>query len=230
MNIALVDDDPIQCNLLSTWLESAGYQCSCFSDGKSFTASLGQTRYHLLLLDWELPDSSGLEILKWLRNELGHSLPIMFVTSRNEETDIVHALRAGADGYLTKPIRQQELLARIEALARRSIFYYPAKGVRQVGPFSIDQHSRQLRKNGSAIELTQKEFRLATHLLGNVGKLISRDELLEEVWGHAVSLNTRTVDTHISRIRKKLELVPESGWNLSAIYQHGYRLDHVEES
>ena len=225
VNIALVDDDPIQCNLLSSWLESAGHQCSCFANGKNFTRSLEHNQYHLLLLDWELPDFSGLEILKWLRQEIGHSLPVMFITGRDEETDIVQALKTGADDYLIKPIRRQELLARIEALLRRSTLYNPTEGVRTVGPFSIDQQSRQLRKNGCAIELTQKEFGLATHLLSNVGKLISRDELLEEVWGHATSLNTRTVDTHVSRIRKKLELVPESGWNLSAIYQHGYRLD-----
>lgn len=229
MNIALVDDDPIQCALLSNWLENAGYHCNCYPSGESFTASLSQTQHHLLLLDWELPGFSGVELLKWLREEVGQSLPVIFITLRDEEADIVQALKTGADDYLIKPLRRQELLARIEALARRSAFYQPPEGIRQIGPFSIDHNSRRLRKNGDTIELTQKEFGLATHLLSNIGKLLSRDELLQEVWGHATSLNTRTVDTHISRIRKKLELVPEQGWNLSAVYQHGYRLDHLGE-
>lgn len=228
MNIALVEDDPIQSNLLSNWLESAGYHCNCFRSGEDFTASLDHEQHHLLLLDWELPDFSGLEILKWLRKKVGHPLPVMFITLRDEETDIVQALKAGADDYLIKPLRQHELLARIEALSRRCAFYHPTGGTRQFGPFSIDQSSRQLRRNGKAIELTQKEFALAAHLLGNIGKLLSRNELLQEVWGHASSINTRTVDTHISRIRKKLELVPEQGWNLSAVYQYGYRLDQLD--
>ena len=228
MNIALVEDDPLQCALLGNWLEGAGYVCHCFSKGEEFTSSPDIDRYHLLLLDWELPDFSGLEILRWLREDNGHSLPVMFITLRDEEKDVVQALKSGADDYLAKPVRRQELLARIEALARRSARYLPSQSVRQIGPFSIDPLSRQLRKNGNAIELTQKEFGLATHMLGNIGRLLSRDELLEEVWGHATSLNTRTVDTHISRIRKKLELVPEQGWNLSAVYQHGYRLDRLE--
>lgn len=228
MNIALVEDDPIQCNLLGNWLKEAGYQCNCYTTGEAFTASLDDNRHQLLLLDWELPGFSGLELLRKLRQEASHSLPVMFITLRDEEEDIVAALKNGADDYLVKPLRKQELLARIEALARRTTDYRPLQGVRQVGPFSIDQRSRRLRRNGSTIELTQKEFGLANHLLGNIGKLLSRDELLEEVWGHAASLNTRTVDTHISRVRKKLELVPEQGWNLCAVYQHGYRLDRLD--
>jgi DNA-binding response OmpR family regulator len=228
VNIALVEDDPIQCKILGSWLEDAGHQCNCYATGEAFIASLDHTRHQMLLLDWELPDFSGMDLLRQLRQEISRSLPVMFITLRAEEADIVEALKSGADDYLVKPLRKQELLARIEALARRTALIQPSQGVQQVGPFSIDQRSRRLRRNGSTIELTQKEFGLATHLLGNIGRLLSRDELLEEVWGHATSLNTRTVDTHISRVRKKLELVPEQGWNLCAIYQHGYRLDRLD--
>ena len=230
VNIALVEDDPVQYNIIRRWLENAGYQCNCYINSEQFTASLKHTSPNLLLLDWGLPDLSGLELLKWLRKERGESLPVIFITGRGEEEDIVQALKTGADDYMVKPLRREELLARIEALGRRSALYQPAQGVKQIGPFSVDHYSRRLRKNGNTVELTQKEFSLASHLLDNIGRLLSRDELLGEVWGHATSLNTRTVDTHISRIRKKLELVPDQGWNLSAVYQHGYRLDRLGEN
>lgn len=227
MNIALVEDDPIQCRVLAHWMEGAGYQSRCFGTGEQFITSLDQDPPHLILLDWELPGISGLELLKQLREQIDHSLPVMFITGRDEEADIVKALKAGADDYLLKPLRRQELLARIEVLARRYAQLHPVDGIRQVGPFRIDLGSRQLHRNGNAIELTQKEFTLATHLLGNISKLLSREELLRKVWGHSKNMNTRTVDTHISRVRRKLSLVPEQGWNLSAVYQHGYRLDRL---
>lgn len=230
MNIALVEDDPVQHRLLGHWLESAGYAYHCYSTGEQFTSSLDQELPQLILLDWELPGISGLELLKQLRSTIGHSLPVMFITGRSEEDDIVHALKNGADDYLLKPLRRQELLARIEVLTRRSSLYPQVDGIRQIGPFRIDLGSRQLHRDGNAIELTQKEFTLATHLLSNISKLLSREELLRKVWGHSNNLNTRTVDTHISRVRKKLSLVPEEGWNLSAVYQHGYRLDRLGES
>ena len=229
MNIALVEDDPVQCRVLAHWLEEAGYQYQSFGSGEAFISSLDHDQPHLILLDWELPGISGLELLKPLRRQIGHSLPVMFITGRDEEADIVQALKAGADDYLLKPLRRQELLARIEVLARRSTQHQPVEGVQEVGPFRIDLGSRQLHRDGNAIELTQKEFILATHLLGNISKLLSREELLRKVWGHSHNLNTRTVDTHISRVRKKLLLVPDQGWNLSAVYQHGYRLDRLGE-
>lgn len=227
MNIALVEDDPLQCTLISRWLEAAGHHCRCYPDGDALRSELPQAGHQLLLLDWELPGHSGLDILQWLRSQPGHDQPVMFLTQRKEEQDIVQALRSGADDYLIKPAREQELLARIEALARRSPSRQTANKLETIGPFTINASSRLLQRNGQPLELTQKEFSLATHLLRNIGKLLTRDELLEKVWGHAASLNTRTVDTHISRVRKKLSLVPEQGWQLSAIYQYGYRLDQL---
>jgi DNA-binding response OmpR family regulator len=227
MNIALVEDDPVQSTLIQRWLESAGHRCRCYPDAHSFRRALTENGHQLLLLDWELPDHSGLEILAWLRGEFGDSLPVMFLTLRHEEQDIVQALRSGADDYLVKPAREQELLARIEALARRSPNCQERGGVEHIGPFTLDLQSRLLQRDGVTLELTHKEFALACLLLRNIGRLLRREELLDQVWGHAATLNTRTVDTHISRIRKKLSLVPEQGWQLSAIYQHGYRLDRM---
>ncbi|MCW8839685.1 MAG: response regulator transcription factor, partial [Gammaproteobacteria bacterium] len=227
--IALVEDDPLQRKAVSSWLNEAGHQCQSFADGHAFLKhSHEHNSYQLLLLDWELPDQSGLELLRRLRQEMGLDLPVMFLTCRAAEDDIVSALQNGADDYLVKPARHRELLARIDALARRHAAAVTANTDLQIGPFELDLHSRQLRKNGQPLSLTQKEFSLAHYLLSNQGHLITRQELLEQVWQQSATINTRTVDTHISRLRKKLELFPEQGWHLSAVYQYGYRLDWLE--
>jgi len=232
MDIALVEDDSLQCTLIKHWLEDAGHRCHCYPHGDALRNEFPQRNHHLVLLDWELPGHSGLDILKWLRTDTKQDLPVIFLTQRQQEEDIVMALRNGADDYLVKPAREQELLARIEALARRSpsaaTEFFPLS----IGPFTIHEHNRLLQKDGQPLELTHKEFALATLLLRNIGKLLSREELMTQVWGYANNLNTRTVDTHVSRVRKKLSLIPEEGWQLSAIYQCGYRLDRlsVEEA
>lgn len=225
MNITFVEDDPIQRKAVCTWLGEAGHQCHCFDSYQSYTDEhpdpAGQD---LLLLDWELPDRSGLELLRSVRQQ-DRNLPVMFLTCRAEEEDIVSALHNGADDYLIKPARRNEFLARIEALTRRKNQAANASLKQHIGPFELDLHSRKLHRHGRLLNLTQKEFSLAHYLLNNIGQLITRQELLEEVWQQSANINTRTVDTHISRLRKKLELLPEHGWHLTAVYQYGYRLD-----
>jgi DNA-binding response OmpR family regulator len=139
----------------------------------------------------------------------------------------VKILRAGADDYLVKPLRKDELLARVEALGRRAKPQPRLADVLKVGDFEIDLGRRRVQRAGRAIELTQKDFDLAVFLFRNVGHLVSRGHILESVWGRSADLNTRTVDTHVSRLRSKLGLVPEQGWRLTAVYQHGYRLETV---
>ena len=232
MKIAFLEDDPIQQKLICSWLEEAGHDCHRFDECTAFLESLDeQNPYDLMLLDWELPDRSGIDLLRWLRSqELAElQFPVMFLTCRDHEDDIVTALRTGADDYLVKPARQKELLARIEALSRRTVRNLGKPARYSVGPFELDPHSRQLHKHGQPLTLTQKEFSLAQYLLSNLGQLVTRQELLEKVWQQSASLNTRTVDTHISRLRRKLELVPEQGWHLTAVYQYGYRLDWLGE-
>ncbi len=229
MNITLVEDDPIQQRLLQHWLEQAGYRCRVFADGAGLMQRLGEAPIDLLLLDWELPDVDGLQLLRWLRERHQDNTPVLFLTMRNSEADVVTALRGGADDYLVKPARQQELLARIEANLRRSRMLTPKeRQPLEIGPFRIEQQTHRLSLNGEPIQLTQKEFSLACHLLGRLGEVVSRDELLEKVWGQPIPQNSRTVDTHISRLRKKLGLHPEHGWRLSSIYQSGYRLDRLD--
>jgi DNA-binding response OmpR family regulator len=227
MNIAIVEDDPIQRATLESWLQEAGHDCFSYASAIDFSSKAQRHVYQVILLDWEMPGMSGIELLDSLRNHHKDTTPVIFITMRDNEGDIVRALQQGADDYLVKPARRQELLARIEARTRGT--RHEDSGQRSIGSIQIDNLRQAISVDGSQVKLTQKEFSLACYLLDNRGRLISRKELLENVWGHSGDLNTRTLDTHISRIRKKLCLTPDRNWQLSAIYQHGYRLDHRVE-
>jgi len=223
--IGLVEDDPDQAVLFSYWLENAGYNVRVYQDAADFRRKLGVEAVDLLLLDWNLPDESGLDVLKWLRGE-GHTrLPVIFLTARNDEVDIIDGLKAGADDYLTKPARQGELLARVGAMLRRMGLVSEGGTVEDLPPYRIDFGKRRISLNERDVVLTEREFDLAAFLFRRRGRVVSRDALLEGVWNIRNDVATRTVDTHISRLRKKLELAGEHGWRLNAVYQHGYRLE-----
>lgn len=229
MRIALLEDDSSQRDLVKLWLDGAGHICHAFGRSKDFMRILTRDTFDLLLIDWELPDVNGDRVLEWVRSNVREYVPVMFATARDEEEDICAILRAGADDYLIKPLRKNELLARIEALGRRGKPPAHHNEPLRVGDFEIDFECRVLRRGGTPVLLTQKDFDLAVFLFRNVGNLLSRGHILETVWGRNPDLNTRTVDTHISRLRSKLGLTPENGWRLSAVYQQGYRLEPVAE-
>lgn len=229
MRIAFLEDDPSQRDLVKLWLEGAGHICHAFGRSRDFMRILTRDTFDLLLIDWELPDINGDQVLEWVRSRDREQVPIMFATARDDEDDICSILRAGADDYLVKPLRKNELLARVEALGRRAKAPLVRDEPLRVGDFEIDFECRVLRRGGEPLVLTQKDFDLAVFLFRNVGTLLSRGHILETVWGRNPDLNTRTVDTHISRLRSKLGLVPEKGWRLAAVYQQGYRLEPVAE-
>jgi DNA-binding response OmpR family regulator len=229
--IAALEDDPSQAKLLQTWIASQGYACRMFDRGQAILDALLRDTFDLVVLDWHVPDLSGEEVCRAIRKAVREPLPVLFTTGRNREEDIVHALKAGADDYLIKPLRRAEFLARVEALLRRLRGHSgEAEVAIEVGAFLIDPVGRTLRKDGAIVGVTQKEFDMATLLFRNVGRLLSRAYLLDTVWGVAADVSTRTVDTHASQLRNKLGLYPEQGWRLSAVYQHGYRLERTTPS
>jgi DNA-binding response OmpR family regulator len=227
MRIAIVEDDASQADLIRLWLVGAGHACHTFGRGRDFMRVMTRDSFDLLVLDWELPDVNGDAILAWVRANVREPVPVLFTTARDAEADIVTALKAGADDYLVKPLRKHELLARVEALGRRARPQPRVAETLRVGEFEVDVDRRVVSRRGAPVDLTQKDFDLAVFLFRNVGNLVSRGHILESVWGRTSDLNTRTVDTHISRLRSKLGLVPENGWKLTAVYQHGYRLEQV---
>ena len=167
----------------------------------------------------------GSEVLKHVREQCGWDVPVVFCTARTDEEAAADILRAGADDYVPKPIRYMEFMARIHALLRRR---KPRVSSLNIGGIEIDLDGRRIRLAGVDVELTQREFELAVILLQNIGRVLSRDELLSTVWARDTGVDTRTVDTHASRLRKKLGLAGESGLMLSSVYGQGYRLDTVQ--
>jgi DNA-binding response OmpR family regulator len=183
--------------------------------------------FDMLIIDWQVPDLSGPEVLKWAREKLPPGLPVLFMTSRSGEDDIVAGLAAGADDYMIKPLRRGELLARVQALLRRA---YPTQNMVeqiQFGTYVFETRTGRVSNNGSAIDVTQKEFELALLFFRNLGRPLSRAYILEAVWSRDVELPSRTMDTHVSRVRSKLQLRPENGFRLAPVYSYGYRLEQI---
>jgi DNA-binding response OmpR family regulator len=227
MHIGLVEDDVDQRDLICMWLESAQHQVEAFGTGRELLDSVKQHSYDLLVVDWMLPDYNGGAVIKWVRENVGWDLPVMVVTVRDSEADIVAGLRAGADDYLVKPLRAMELLARVEAMARRG--KSRKVPVIHAGLYEIDFDRRLVRVRGEPVELTQKELDLAYYLFSNPGKLFSRVHLLERIWGLHADVDTRTVDTHVSRLRRKLKFCAENGWQLTPVYGYGYRMERMDQ-
>ena len=227
MRIAALDDEPSQLELIRHTMEGLGHECHGFTEGKALLRALRQETFDLLVLDWSLPDVAGPAVVRSIREELLNRIPILFVTNRREEADMVEGLGVGADDFMPKPIRVGELSARTQALLRRA---YPAQHETEVvfGPYHFFPHSRTLHVNGEPLELKHREYELALFLFQNMGRLLSRDHLREAVWGQGPDAPSRSLDTHISRLRTKLDLRPTNGFLLSAIYGLGYRLEAID--
>jgi two-component system, OmpR family, response regulator RegX3 len=226
MRIAILEDDPDQLALLRRWITDDGHDVHPYTSGREAMKMAGRESFDLFMLDWQVPDVSGAEVLMWLRANVSKSVPVLFVTVRDSEQDIVFALEHGADDYMVKPVRRQELLARVHALLRRA---YPSEEQKQLSfpPYEIDTQRNEVRRDGAKVELTPKEFELTVALFRNIGRLMSRGHLQQAVWGRTGDLATRTVDTHVSQVRKKLDLRPESGYRVVPIYNYGYRLEKI---
>lgn len=229
MRVAILEDDPDQLALLKRWLADDGHDVHGYLSGREAMKYAGRESFDLFVLDWQVPDVSGTEVLLWLRSKVSQKVPVLFVTVRDSEQDIVFALEHGADDYMIKPARKQELLARVHALLRRA---YPQAEEKQFScpPFDIDLERGEIRREGTRVDLTPKEFDLSVVLFRNLGRLMSRGHLHETVWGRSADLATRTVDTHVSQVRKKLDLRPETGFRVVPVYNYGYRLEKISPS
>jgi two-component system, OmpR family, response regulator RegX3 len=232
MQIGILEDDSSQMELLSHWLRLAGHQPRQFQAGAELVQALAHDKFDALLLDWNIPDINGIEVLKHVRGQLRSCIPVLFSTARAAEADVVHALNHGADDYLVKPLRRIELVARLEAVARRlipdTVMHQPRN--LEVDVFRAELQTRRILRRGRPVPLSTKDFDLAVLLLTNIGRLLSRAELLSKVWKTRGELNSRTLDTHVSRIRTRLMLTPENGWRLASVYRHGYRLERLRHA
>jgi len=225
MNFAVIEDSRSQAEVLKALLKSEGYQVEVFADGKSFLEALESRSFDFYVVDWVLPDVGGDVLVGKIRECSGWDVPIVVCTARTEEEFASDILRLGADDYVPKPVRYMEFLARVDALLRRRKARMPE--LVRFGNIELDIEGRRVRLAGQEIDLTQREFDLAVVFLRNVGRVLAREELLSTVWARESDVDTRTVDTHASRLRKKLGLAGESGLMLTSVYGQGYRLDTV---
>jgi len=227
MRIAVLDNDRSQADLICQVLTSAGHVCQSYDTGKDMLAQLRKDSVDMLILDWQVSDMSGAEVVRRAKEKLTASTPMMFLTNSSAEDDIVAGISAGADDYMIKPLRRGELVARVQALLRRA---YPTQnGAEQLqfGPYVFETRPGRLLMDGVVIEVTHKEFYLALLFFRNIGRPLSRAYIHEAVWIRETAVPSRTMDTHVSRVRNKLQLRPENGFRLVPVYSYGYRLEKL---
>jgi DNA-binding response OmpR family regulator len=226
MRVAALHDDSTQHQISQQALAALGHDCLRFDSSVALLRALRRESFDLLLIDWSLPDFSGLEVLRWARVQLKERVPVLFITESRNEADVIEGLAAGADDFMAKPVRTDELGARINALLRRS-YHRRQEADLVFGRYRLEPTTRRVLIGPVAVELKQKEFDLALFLFQNLGRLLAREHLLQAVWGVVAPPQSRSLDTHVSRVRTKLALVPDNGFRLAAIYGVGYRLEAV---
>ena len=226
MRILLLEDDAAQRESSTSWLEGAGHVVHACATGADAITAVERDSFDLAVLGWETPYVSGEEVLRWIRKR-NQSLPVLFATARDGEDAIVHILGLGADDYLVKPLRQGEFLARVAALGRRARVPAGEAVVIDVGAYRADLLKHHFHIHGQRVQMTPRMGQVAALLFRKRGQVVSRREIYEEVWGHRVPMESRSVDTHVSRIRKVLQLDGANGLRLISVYQHGYRLEEA---
>ncbi|QDL55761.1 response regulator transcription factor [Rhodoferax aquaticus] len=230
VRVAFLEDDDIVGNILINALTEAGFAVDWFKSGLECIRSIQRQQYAVCVLDWMVPDVVGPDVLRAIRESRKSSdLPIVFVTSRAEEHDVLSMLAIGADDYITKPVSAAILVARVTALLRRS--GQATRGQKKSwGPLCVNFSSRTIFFDDVKIVLTKREMELALFLLENTERLLTRTMLLKAVWQHSSTVESRKIDVCISTLRKKLNLTPTYGWQLSSVYGEGYRLEWIGKS
>ncbi len=226
MRIAAVDDDPAQLDLLRAVTGAMGHDCHLFADGGSLLRAVQRDTYDLFVIDWELPDTTGPAIVRTLREKATRPVPILMMTNRSDERDIVEGLAAGADDYMVKSSRVAEMRARLMALLRRG-GHMRASDALTWGNYRFDVEEEAVFVSDVQVVLKKKEFELALVLFRNLGRLMSRAHLIESVWGPGGDISSRSLDVYLSHVRSKLGLRAANGVRLVSIYNHGYRLEEV---
>jgi len=225
--ILVVEDNPDLAYGLRNNLEIEGYQVEVADDGMKGLARARDGRPDLIILDLMLPGMDGFRVLRALR-DAGRTMPVLILTARGEEADKVRGLRLGADDYVTKPFGVLELLARVEALLRRMALPTGGNGgppPERFGDIEVIPASRTVLRSGQPVPLTPKEFDLLVALLRRRGAVVTRLDLLREVWGYSAEVLSRTVDTHVAELRRKLETDPAAPRHILTVRKSGYRLE-----
>jgi DNA-binding response OmpR family regulator len=228
MRIAIADDDPEIIRFLSAIIKQIDHECVSFNNGDQLARALMRDHFDLIMLDWHMPDKSGMEMLKWIKTDVPDAPPIVMMTGRTAKRDITDALNAGADDYITKPEDENVIAARIKALLRGSVTCGEMEKHATYGHYELNRMDQSVVHRGKTIILTAKEFELADLFFRNRDRTLARAYIMETIWRTSADLATRTLDMHISRVRSKLELKAENGFRLCTVFGYGYRLESSE--
>ena len=224
LKILLIEDEPGLVRTVRDLLTGSGYAVTAAADGESgLRIALGED-FDLVLLDLMLPGKDGFEVCRELR-ESGRTLPVLMLTARGQVTDRVKGLRLGADDYLAKPFDPDELLARVEALLRRSGKLASEARIFRFGSIEVDFDRATVLKNGETVALAAKELQLLQYLIDHRDRIVTRDELMENIWKYSNEIPTRTVDVHIAWLRQKLEDEPQLPAHILTVRGRGYRFE-----
>src|ERR1700758_3587325 len=223
-SVLVVEDEAALCTLLRYNLEREGYRVYEARNGEEALSAAAEISPDLIILDWMLPELSGIEICRRLRSRGDlRSVPIIMLTARGEESDRIRGLDTGADDYIVKPFSMSELLARLRAVMRR-IRPGLAEDIVRIGDIEMDRAAHRVRRGGRDVHLGPTEFKLLDHLIQHPGRVFSREQLLDAIWGSDVYVEARTVDVHVGRLRKALNVQGEKD-PIRTVRSAGYALD-----
>jgi DNA-binding response OmpR family regulator len=230
-NIAMLANSSSPLHPLQELLSVAGYQCKVFHAGRELVQGLGHDNYEMLLIDRDLADISAIDVIRAVRAVRNRDVPIVIFASEGNDDDLVEALDAGADDYVLRPLTARVLLARIAALRRRM------SGTRlrtamplRAGPYELSNPGRYATLNGERIPMTPKEFDLAMLMFANAGRILASRRIEHTIWGHDLPPYSRALAGLVSRMRRTLNLCPETGVTVSVVYAQGYRLDVLDHA
>jgi len=227
MRIAILQHDPLMRQSIEKILSGASHTCVSYDDGLAMSKSLARSTVDLLVLDWQATRLAGAEILRLVRAAGGDRLPIVFASSDTSEESMVRAFVGGADDYVALPVRPAEFRERVAALLRRT---YPDRfsdASFEAGPYRFDTRRQIVLVRGRIVALSGTQYRLAALFFSNIGRVMSRDHIFAMVWGREFREFTRTIDSHVSRLRLLLEIDEPNGFRLQPVYKSGYRLLHL---
>ncbi|MDS1030375.1 response regulator transcription factor [Bacillota bacterium LX-D] len=225
IKILIIDDDPNICQLLNLYLQRENYTVFLAHDGSTGLKMLREIKPDLLLLDLMLPNISGWELCKLIREE--SNIPIIMLTAKDSSEDKVKGLDLGADDYVVKPFDPNEVLARVRARLRQNVNHSnnPAEQETILGDLVVNMYKYEVIFQGKKISLTPKEIQLLNYFIANQGIVVSREQILEKVWGYAYAGETRTVDMHVRNLREKFS--GSNHWQIKTVYGVGYKLEVI---
>ncbi len=224
--ILIIDDDEDLSFIISDMLEDYGYDVTCAKDSDEAFALLADNTYHLILLDINLPDTTGFELCKELRQV--STVPVIFASARTSETDRITGFDIGGDDYLPKPYSMKELLSRVNALIRRTYGFSKEEQILSFGDITVNITARTVMKNGEVVSLSLREFDLLAYLCEHKNTAIAKEELLAEVWGAFSMVEPSTLTVHIRWLREKLEENPAKPQYIKTVFKVGYMLEVLE--